>query len=186
MPVHRLGWDAKARTWFEWGVTLRGGRFVWTRMLTKLRGNSDQPQSESRSLDIPVCDCQLQPHDCWMCCRTDSRSRFVRRRRSGGARRRACLECGKLVTIDYGLTADELLRAREKGRHRCEGIVVISRADDVLADPGEQDITAHVNFTAIRDGGESAGLQTEVLPDAGAVPDQRLRRGSGRMKRLIR
>ncbi len=32
MPVHRLGWDAKQRGWFEWGVTLRAGQFVWTRM----------------------------------------------------------------------------------------------------------------------------------------------------------
>src|SRR5438309_2172199 len=32
MPVHRLGWDAKARTWFEWGVTLNAGRFEWERM----------------------------------------------------------------------------------------------------------------------------------------------------------
>ncbi len=34
---------------------------------------------------------------------------------------------------------------------------------DVLARVGEQDITAHVNFTAIRDAGEAAGLRTESL-----------------------
>jgi SAM-dependent MidA family methyltransferase len=33
----------------------------------------------------------------------------------------------------------------------------------VLANPGAQDITAHVNFTAIRDAGESAGLKTEAF-----------------------
>ena len=32
MPAHRLGWDAKERIWFEWGVTLESGRFVWSRM----------------------------------------------------------------------------------------------------------------------------------------------------------
>ena len=32
---------------------------------------------------------------------------------------------------------------------------------DVLASPGEQDITTHVNFTAIQAAGEAAGLQTE-------------------------
>src|ERR1051325_217445 len=26
MPVQRFGWDAKKRVWFEWGVTLLGGR----------------------------------------------------------------------------------------------------------------------------------------------------------------
>jgi SAM-dependent MidA family methyltransferase len=33
----------------------------------------------------------------------------------------------------------------------------------VLANPGEQDITAHVNFTAIRAAGESAGWKTEAF-----------------------
>jgi SAM-dependent MidA family methyltransferase len=32
MPVHRLGWDARRREWFEWGVTVDLGSFVWTRM----------------------------------------------------------------------------------------------------------------------------------------------------------
>jgi SAM-dependent MidA family methyltransferase len=32
---------------------------------------------------------------------------------------------------------------------------------DLLANPGEQDLTAHVNFSAIQAAGESAGLQTE-------------------------
>jgi SAM-dependent MidA family methyltransferase len=70
------------------------------------------------------------------------------------------LESGKLVAIDYGQTADELLLPERKEgtlrayyRHRA--------SSDVLARPGEQDITAHVNFTAIRTAGESAGLKTE-------------------------
>src|ERR1035438_4908633 len=32
MPAHRLGWDAKKRFWFEWGVRSAGGRFVWARL----------------------------------------------------------------------------------------------------------------------------------------------------------
>ncbi|HEX4265994.1 MAG TPA: SAM-dependent methyltransferase, partial [Verrucomicrobiae bacterium] len=32
MPVHRLGWDAKAKRWFEWGVALKDGHFAWSRM----------------------------------------------------------------------------------------------------------------------------------------------------------
>ena len=32
MPVHRLGWDAAKKTWFEWGVTVDGGKFVWARI----------------------------------------------------------------------------------------------------------------------------------------------------------
>ena len=33
----------------------------------------------------------------------------------------------------------------------------------MLAIPGEQDITAHVNFTAIHAAGESAGLRTDAF-----------------------
>src|SRR5262245_28350593 len=32
MPVHRLGWDAQKKTWFEWGVRTEGGQFVWQKL----------------------------------------------------------------------------------------------------------------------------------------------------------
>ena len=38
MPVHRLGWDAKRREWFEWGVTL-------TRRTTLIGRRLPRPQS---------------------------------------------------------------------------------------------------------------------------------------------
>jgi SAM-dependent MidA family methyltransferase len=67
---------------------------------------------------------------------------------------------GKLLTLDYGLTQEEFfLPARKDGtlrtyhRHHPGG--------DALAHPGEQDLTAHVNFTALRAAGEAAGLLTE-------------------------
>jgi SAM-dependent MidA family methyltransferase len=36
-------------------------------------------------------------------------------------------------------------------------------SDDVLANPGEQDLTAHVNFSAIQRAGEDCGLKTEFF-----------------------
>jgi SAM-dependent MidA family methyltransferase len=72
------------------------------------------------------------------------------------------LESGRLVTLDYGLTADEFFAPERRAgtvraycHHRSGG--------DVLAHPGEQDITAHVNFTAIQAAGESSGLRTEAF-----------------------
>ena len=44
-------------------------------------------------------------------------------------------------------------------------------SDDVLANPGEQDLTAHVNFSAIQKAGEDAGLKTESFSDPIAIPD---------------
>ena len=72
------------------------------------------------------------------------------------------LEYGRLVTIDYGLTADEfLVPERMQGTARAYSHHQASR--DVLADPGEQDITAHVNFTAIQTAGQLAGLRTDAF-----------------------
>ncbi|MGZ5546088.1 MAG: SAM-dependent methyltransferase, partial [Limisphaerales bacterium] len=72
------------------------------------------------------------------------------------------LQRGRLVAIDYGLTQPEWFRpdrsngtARAYSKHRL--------ADDLLANPGDQDITAHVNWTAIQRVGEAAGLRTELF-----------------------
>ena len=54
---------------------------------------------------------------------------------------------GWLLTFDYGMTQDELLAP-----HRKNGTASAYRShrrqDDLLSNPGEQDLTAHVNFTA--------------------------------------
>ncbi len=71
----------------------------------------------------------------------------------------AVFERGYVVTIDYGFPASVLYAPfRSQGtltsyrKHR--------RADDILLSPGEHDITAHVDFTALSRSGESAGLAT--------------------------
>src|ERR1019366_813007 len=72
------------------------------------------------------------------------------------------LERGKLMTIDYGLIADELiLPSRPRGTLRA--YFRHHAGDDLLANVGEQDLTAHVNFSAIQAAGESVGLKTESL-----------------------
>lgn len=63
---------------------------------------------------------------------------------------------GVLLTIDYGGAARELLHLGRGGtltayhEHRL--------APDPLARPGEQDLTAHVNFSALEDEGMALGL----------------------------
>jgi SAM-dependent MidA family methyltransferase len=66
---------------------------------------------------------------------------------------------GFLLTIDYGLPADQYYSVdRPQGtllcyhRHRAH--------EDFLINPGSQDITAHVNFSALKRWGESLGLST--------------------------
>jgi SAM-dependent MidA family methyltransferase len=64
---------------------------------------------------------------------------------------------GFVVTIDYGYTRAELLAGRHRGTIMCYRQHSVS--DNPYEAPGEQDITAHVNFTGLRAAGEQAGLE---------------------------
>lgn len=83
---------------------------------------------------------------------------------------------GYVVTVDYGAEASALHGVP----HRFAGTLRAFRghtlSDDVLAHPGEQDITATIDWSAVRAAGERAGLETvllmrqdEFLRRAGAV-----------------
>jgi SAM-dependent MidA family methyltransferase len=71
------------------------------------------------------------------------------------------IERGFVVVVDYGFTRAEQLA----GRHR--GTLRAFRQHSVSANPyeapGEQDLTADVNFTALAAAAESAGLDAERL-----------------------
>lgn len=68
------------------------------------------------------------------------------------------LQRGFLLTVDYGHEAVDLFDA-----HHMAGTVIAyanhRASDDVYAEPGEQDLTAHVNFTALRQWGQRASLE---------------------------
>jgi SAM-dependent MidA family methyltransferase len=68
---------------------------------------------------------------------------------------------GFMIVVDYGYTREEQLR----GQHR--GTLMAYRQHSGTANPyqapGEQDITAHVNFTALRAAAEECGLQVQPL-----------------------
>jgi SAM-dependent MidA family methyltransferase len=73
----------------------------------------------------------------------------------------ASVKRGFIIIIDYGYTRPELLA----GRHR--GTVTAFRQHSVSADsyeaPGEQDITSHVNFTALAAAAELQGMYAHSL-----------------------
>jgi SAM-dependent MidA family methyltransferase len=69
----------------------------------------------------------------------------------------ASLDRGYVFTIDYGYTT------RELARHPRGSLMSYRRhaaSEDILADPGDRDITAHVPFTALQDHGARLGLET--------------------------
>jgi SAM-dependent MidA family methyltransferase len=68
---------------------------------------------------------------------------------------------GFVVFIDYGYMREELLAGRHRGTVKAIRQHAIS--DNPYEAPGEQDITAHVNFTALREIGQAAGLQHAAL-----------------------
>jgi SAM-dependent MidA family methyltransferase len=71
------------------------------------------------------------------------------------------LERGVIVVIDYGYTREELLA----GRH-CGTIMTYrqhSASPNPYQAPGEQDITAHVNFTALAAAAEENAMQVQKL-----------------------
>jgi len=154
MPRHRLAWDAINQTWFEWGVTInKDDTFGWTRMSRKNQEHNigqrppDWPKSPAEVLAVLpdgfITEICPLAEDWW--------------RQAAIALRR-----GKLVTVDYGLTAEQFFTPeRAEGtlrayhRHRMN--------KDLLANVGNQDITAHVNFTALQAVGESMGLTTELF-----------------------
>lgn len=71
------------------------------------------------------------------------------------------INLGFIIAIDYGYTRNEQL----EGRHR--GTIAAFRQHSVSANPyeapGEQDITAHVNFTALASAAEQAGMRVQPL-----------------------
>jgi SAM-dependent MidA family methyltransferase len=71
------------------------------------------------------------------------------------------IERGFLLIIDYGYTRDEQLA----GHHR--GTLMAYRQHSTSASPyqapGEQDLTAHVNFTALAGAAAQAGMQVQSL-----------------------
>lgn len=70
------------------------------------------------------------------------------------------LHRGLLVTCDYGFDRAKLLdrRVRQHGTLACYRQQQVHR--DALNWVGEQDLTAHVDFTTLTEAGEKAGLET--------------------------
>ena len=152
-PVHRFGWDAPTRTWFEWGVAVDGDQFKWAK-IQPAAGRSEGPAAEpgAASFQLPAALLEVLP-DGYTVETSPAAERWWQE--AAGV-----LERGKLMTIDYGFSDDEQISpARTHGTLRAYHRQRSS--SDLLATPGEQDLTAHVNFSAMRKAGEAAGLKTD-------------------------
>jgi len=146
MPVNRLGWNAKQRTWFEWNVAWEAGQFIWQKSsLAVLPEQFHWLPDELLAVLPDGFTTEINP--------------FAENWWSRAAK---ALHSGRLLTLDYGFKAEEFFAAQ-----RVEGTLRAYRRHrnsvDLLADAGEQDLTAHVNFTQIQNAGTAAGLRTELF-----------------------
>ncbi len=131
MPVQLLLFDGT--NWFERGVAVDGERFVWADRPTGLR-----PPFEAAFVPGTVTEIHPQAQA------------FV-------ATLAERLERGAAFFIDYGFPEAEYWHPQRRG-----GTLMCHRAhrsdDDPLADVGEKDITAHVDFSGIALAAQDAGM----------------------------
>ncbi|MDB5929817.1 MAG: hypothetical protein JWR60_1524 [Polaromonas sp.] len=132
MPVKLLARVEGA--WQERGVALHQGRFAHADRPTNLRPPLEVPGAQDYLTEI-----HLQAEG------------FIRTLADR-------LEAGAIFLVDYGFPEHEYYHPQ-----RGMGTVMCHRAHrvdaDALADVGDKDITAHVNFTGVALAGQEAGLQ---------------------------
>lgn len=151
-PVHRIGWSATERRWFEWRVAGQCGSFSWQRLPVESGGS--ESLNRVHEMSIPGALLEILPDGFTTEISLKAESWWQDASRA--------LKCGWLLTFDYGLTTEELLSPQRSGgtlrAYRGHRIT-----ENPLANPGEQDLTAHIHFDSLRAVGENEGLQTEAF-----------------------
>jgi len=148
MPVHVFRWDAESRRWHEWGVTNVRGNFHWK----PLPDEKQSPNAQKLLARLPQELLAVLPNQFTVEISPEAVSWWLHAAHA--------LAEGWLFTVDYGLLQDDFFQPhrargtlRAYSKHRSSG--------GLLEAVGEQDITAHVNFSLLISAGESAGLETE-------------------------
>ncbi|MEO6033719.1 MAG: SAM-dependent methyltransferase [Verrucomicrobiota bacterium] len=147
MPTHCVKWDANSKNWFEWGVGLENEEFVWKKLPDFQRSEISFPTLAPELAEVlfhqfstEICPAAVR----WW---------------TEAARH---LERGKIVAFDYGLCAEEFFLP-ERSHGTLRAFYKHHAHSELLQRPGEQDLTAHVNFSEIKSAGERAGLITETM-----------------------
>lgn len=146
-PIERFGWQRASRSWFRWGVQPCDAGFEWCRMSA---GNLAQTPLDG----LPGELLEVLPDGYTVECSPAAEAWW--------AEAASRLQRGWMVTFDYGYEDPDRFRPeRERGTLR--GYRDHRYVDDVLAEPGSIDLTAHVDFGRIAASGEQVGVRTECL-----------------------
>ncbi|MEN9674833.1 MAG: hypothetical protein RIS76_729 [Verrucomicrobiota bacterium] len=150
-PVHRIAWNSTARAWEEQGVAVAGDRFSWRKLPTEAVTAAQADRVRLSALPAELLSVLPDGFTVEAC-----PAAAAWWREAAGVLRQ-----GALVTLDYGFADDAVLRPelpagtlRAYRNHRS--------FSDVLSDPGEQDLTAQVDFESVAAAGEAAGMMTLV------------------------
>lgn len=146
-PVTRLAWSSSEGRWLEQGVGNAGDTFHWVPMGEVALSAVE----EGLGMPLPRELLQVLPEGFTLDVMPGAARWWTEMARKLGR--------GTMVTLDYGLEASELITPRYRhgtlrGYHRQRLV------DGPMSMPGEIDLTAHVNWTALRRAGEEAGLKT--------------------------
>ena len=134
MPVHAIGWREEGVV--ERGVTVESGRLAWAE-----RPATGEVLAAAKPIDVPppyAGELALAARG-WIRSVADS------------------LEHGALLVIDYGFPAREFYHPQRMGGTLMCHYRHFAHSDPFVY-PGLQDITAHVDFSALAAGGTNAGL----------------------------
>lgn len=151
MPVHRIGWNAKEKGWFEWGVMWANDHFHWVKL-------ADHSALRTPHSALPEALLNVLPDGFTTEVCPSAIAWWQQAARA--------LKFGNLMTADYGLKAEQFFTPERKDG-TLRAYYQHHQTNDLLARPGEQDITAQVNFSAIQQAGEAEGLKTESFTTQG-------------------
>ena len=136
MPVHLVGWDEQAQV-FERGVIWQDGQFAWQDRI------ASEPLARALAACMPALPGYLTELNLAAQAWTQAMSQW--------------LKWGVAFLIDYGFPAKEYYHPqRRTGTLMCH-IQHRSHSQPLIL-PGLQDITAHVDFSAIANTAHDAGL----------------------------
>jgi SAM-dependent MidA family methyltransferase len=137
LPVHVVVY--RSGNWMERHVAVSGAEFVWA--------------------DAPLSTPALEPFLAHLPC-IEGYQTEINLAAHGWLRAVAArLERGFVLIADYGFSRDDYyLPERREGT--LTGYAQHQRVENVLAHPGEQDLTAHVEFTSLQETAAAVGLKT--------------------------
>lgn len=142
LPVHVV--RSTGTDWLEMCVGISGDKFEWT------------PAAPGPGLAAAVADLPVRPEGYTTEVRLSHRPLLASLSRK--------IQTGFLLALDYGMSAGSLLDPHRSGgtlscyrNHR--------RDDAPLLDPGDKDITAHVDFSSLARDAEEVGFQLRAFTD---------------------